>query len=168
MKKVLLLMVAVLMVSSVAMADHIGVYADASGASCALASGFNSTATVIHKQTAGATGSRFKITLPAGSNLFAFNTGFTPVGALGSDLSLGYGQCLSPTIVLGTIVAILAPGTIYVLPADGFPNIIYTNCSFAELPATGGTAYVLPSNGSCGEPSATEQSTWGQVKALYR
>ena len=57
MKKVLLLMVAVLMVSSVAMADHFGVYADNTGASCSLAVGFQSgtTAAVIEKLPAAIT-----------------------------------------------------------------------------------------------------------------
>ena len=167
MKKVLLLMVAILMVSSVAMADVIGVYTDASAASCALAPGFTSTATVIHQFTAGATGSRFKVTMPAGSNFFSFSTAFVPIGTLTSDLSLGYGQCLSGSFALGTIVAILGVGAGDVLNADGFPNIIYTDCSFGEYPANGGHYWVgVPPTGECAV--ATAQSTWGQVKALYR
>lgn len=168
MKKVLLLMVAVLMVSSVAMADHFGVYADNSGASCSLAAGFQSgtTAAVIEKFSAGTTGSRFKVTLPAGSSFFSFSTPFTPIGTLTSDLSLGYGLCLNGSVVLGNIIAIMNPGSGQVLPADLFTNIIYTNCEFAELPATGGTYYVGGS-GNCNE-IATEPTTWGQVKALYR
>jgi hypothetical protein len=168
MKKVLLLMVAVLMVSSVAMADHIGVYSDASGSSCLVGSGFQSNVTVIHRSLLGATGSRFKITLPAGSAFFAFNTSYVPVGNMQTDLSLGYGDCLTGSFVIGTIVANLTSGTISVLPADTFVSIIYTDCTFAELPATGGNAYVAPATGNCNEPLATEQSTWGQVKALYR
>ncbi len=168
MKKVLLLMVAVLMISSVAMADHIGVYSDNTGASCALgaAGQFNPSATVIHKFTAGATGSRFKVTFPGGTAFFGFNTPYVPVGALNSDISLGYGSCLSGTIVLGTINAIYGPGTGMVEKADLQSIILYTNCLFAELPATGGNFYVA-GTGNCGEV-ATEQSTWGSVKALYR
>jgi hypothetical protein len=166
MKKVLLLMVAVLMISSVAMANHFGVYTDATGASCLLAPGFTSTATVIEKFSNGSTGSRFKVTLPAGSSFFSFSSPWTPIGALTSDLSLGYGGCQNGSIVLGQIVAILNPGQMDVLPADGFPSIIYTDCSFGEYPATGGNAYV-GTQGNCNEV-ATEQSTWGSVKALYR
>ncbi len=168
MKKVLLLMVAALMISSVAMADHFGVYSDATGSSCALgaANVFNPGATVIHKFTLGATGSRFKVTLPAGTSFFGFNTTFVPIGVLTSDLSLGYGQCLTGSIPLGTITAIYAAGTLSVLPADAFATIIYTDCNFGEYPATGGTAYV-GGTGPCNEV-ATEQSTWGNVKALYR
>lgn len=166
MKKVLLLMVAALMISSVAMADHIGVYADATGASCDIPVGFQSNVSVIHKFSAGGTGSRWSLPLPAGTNFFSFSTPFTPVGNMLTDLSLGYGQCLNGSIVLGQIVAILTPGAIQVVAAQGFPGIIYTNCSFAELPATGGSGYI-GGTGNCNEV-ATEPSTWGQVKALYR
>ena len=169
MKKVLLLMVAVLMISSVAMADHIGVYLDSSGGSCSIgpAGQFSPTATVIHKFTTGATGSRFKVTFPAGTSFFGFNTPYVPVGSLTSDISLGYGQSLSGTIVLGTINAIYGAGQGLVEAADLQPIILYTNCLFAELPATGGKFYVGTTNADCGEV-ATEQSTWGSVKALYR
>ncbi len=181
MKRVLSLFFFLLLISSVAMADHIGLFKDASGSSCNLGSpGFNTTATMIHKFSAGATGSRFKVAFPPGSSFFAFNTQFTPVGLLTMDLSLGYGQCLSGCIVLGSIVAILGAGQATVLPADTFPNIIYTNCLFAELPATGGQAYVGGSE-NCSEvlqmqgnavladcTVAVAPSTWGSVKSLYR
>jgi len=166
MKKVLLLTVAALMISSVAMASHFGVYTDGTGSSCLLAPGFTSTVTVCEKFSLGSTGSRFKVTLPAGSSFFSFNTTFVPIGVLTSDLSLGYGQCLNGTIALGQIVAILNAGQIDVLAADAFATIIFTDCSFGEYPATGGQAWV-GTTGPCNEV-ATENSTWGSVKALYR
>ena len=43
------------------------------------------------------------------------------------------------------------------------PNIIYTDCSFGEHPATGGIGYV---GHDC--PIAVEPATWGKVKSLYR
>ena len=88
------------------------------------------------------------------------------MGSLTTDLSLAYGTCIPGSIVLGQIVAILNPGGGQVLPAQLQPNIIYTNCVFAEIPATGGSYYVGGS-GNCNEV-ATEPTTWGQVKALYR
>jgi hypothetical protein len=167
MKKVLLLMVAVLMISSVAMADHFGIYADPTGASCALATGFTTTSTVIEKFSLGSTGCRLSVdNLPTGGSFFAFSTAWTPVGDIHSDLSLGYGTCQTGSIVLGSFVAIFGPSTLHVLPAQGFTNIIFTDCTFGQHNATGGTAYV-GGTGPCGEV-ATEPSTWGQVKALYR
>jgi len=165
MKKVLLLMVAALMISSVAFAGHIGVYTDATGASCSFAPGFNPTVTIIEKFSTGSTGLRFKMD-PGPNGVFGFNTPFVPVGALTTDLSLAYGQCLSGSIVLGTAIMSLASGQLNILAADGFPHILYTDCIFAELEGTGGRAYV-GTTGDCGE-IATEQSTWGQVKSLYR
>jgi hypothetical protein len=170
MKKLLLLSICLLLVSSVALADHIGVYSDPTGSSCYLgaAGQFNPNATVIHKFTSGATGSRFKVTFPAGTAFFAFNTTYVPIGALDTDLSLGYGQCLSGEIVLGSILAIYGAGTGQVEKADLQPIILYTNCVFAELLATGG-AFTVGQAGYCTEYSTpVESSTWGSVKALYR
>jgi hypothetical protein len=167
MKKVLLLMVAVLMIASVATADVIGVYTDATASSCVLAAGFTSSATVIHKFTAGATSSRWKIAFPAGTQFFSFATAFVPIGSPVNDLALGYGQCLSGSFALGTLVAILTPGQMDVLAADGFPEILYTDCNFGEHPGFGGHAYVAVTAGPC-DPNASQNSTWGQVKALYR
>jgi hypothetical protein len=169
MKRYLLLIGCFLMIASSAMADHIGVYRDATGSSCNLgniAGQFSPTATVIHWSTGGATGSRFKVTFPAGTSFFGFNTPYVPVGALNTDLSLGYGQCLSSSIILGTINAIYGAGTGKVEKADLQPMILYTDCVFAELPATGGSFLV---NG-LGDPCivAVEPSTWGKVKSLYR
>jgi len=112
----------------------------------------------------GSTGSRFKLDVSgAPGTLYAFNSPFTPVGALDSDLSLSYGQCLSGSIFLGTVVAVLAPGTLQVAEATGFPAIVCTNCTFVEVTATGGYASVF---GNC--TVKIEGSTWGRVKALYR
>lgn len=165
MKKVLLLMVACLMISSVSMASHIGIYSDVSGASCSLAPGQGFNATVIEKFSTGSTGVRFGVAM--GSNVFfAMTSPFTAVGALPGDLSLAYGQCLNGSIVLSSMFNLLSGGTLQVIPAAAFPNIIITNCQFGEVVATGGTAYV-GGTGNCNEV-ATESSTWGQVKALYR
>jgi hypothetical protein len=165
MKKVLLLMVAVLMISSVAMADHFGIYSDATGASCVLAApGFSSTNTVIEKFSLGSNGCRFSVdNLPTGASFFAFSSPWTPVGDVHSDLSLGYGTCQTGSIVLGSFVAIFGPSTLHVLPAQGFLNIIYTDCNFGQHNATGGTAYIA-GTGPCGEV-ATEPSTWAPLSA---
>jgi len=170
MKRLLLLISGLLVISSPAWADQIGVFSDGTGSSCNLgniAGQFSPTATVMHKFTTGATGSRFKVTFPAGTAFFGFNTPYVPVGALNTDLSLGYGQCLSGSIVLGTINAIYGAGQGQVEKADLQPIILYTDCLFAELEATGGFFYV-GGTGACGPTTPVEPSTWGSVKALYR
>jgi len=166
MKKVLLLMVAVLMVSSVAMADHIGVYSDANGSSCTLTAGFVQFSYVLDKFSLGTSGCRFAVNM--GPNTFVgFTTPYPAIGSgLTSDLSLAFGVCFNGTIQLGTLAAVWVGGTAQVIPAQGFANILVTDCTAAAHNATGGTAYVGVT-GNCNEV-ATEPSTWGQVKALYR
>jgi hypothetical protein len=173
MKKVLLLMVAVLMVSSIAMADeHIGVYTDNTGTNCNLgniAGQFSfGGAHIVERTTTGATGSRFKVTFPPGTTFVGFTTTYVPVGNLTTDLSLGYGTCLFGTFELGTINAIYGAGTGTLEKADLQPKIIYTDCNFGEYEATGGFFYVSTTPGPCEPVIATEPSTWGQVKSLYR
>jgi len=168
MKKVLLLTLAVLMISSVAMADHLGVYSDCTGSSCLVAPGFQSTTAVVHKFSLGTTLSRWKVTVPAGSNVFSFTTqnSYPALGTATTDIAVAYGTCLTGSFCVGTFAAIWAPGEIQVTIADGQSMIIYAACDFGEHPATGGSAWVgVP--GDCREV-ATEQSTWGSVKALYR
>ena len=173
MKRLLLLLVSLLLISSVALADHIGIYSDASGESCSLgniAGQFSTTATVIHKFATGAVGSRFKITFPPGTAFFAFNTPFVVVGVAPTDLSLGYRECRSGCIVLGNLLAIYGAGTIQVQPADGQISILYADCALVEKPATGGVASVS-AIGPCEFAGCTvpvESWTWGSVKSLYR
>ena len=167
MKGFSLLIGSFLMISNPASADHIGLYSDQAGTSCSIASGFNNTAAVIHKNTSGATGSRFKIAFPTGSSVSAFATPYVVVGSLTSDLSLGYGQCLTGDVLLGTIVATLGSGSGSVRTANGHPFILYTNCLFAEIQATGGS-FGVGTTSNCGESGPPQASTWSEVKALYR
>ena len=171
MKRTLLLSICALMIASAASADHIGIFSDASGTSCNLgpiAGQFSATATVIHKFAVGAVGSLFNITFPPGSTFFQFNSPYYACdpGPCTGQISLGYGQCRSDSIVLGTLLAIYGTGTLSIVPADGQASVRYADCSFQEHDATGGQAYV-GTGGEC-PPFAVEPSTWGSVKALYR
>jgi hypothetical protein len=165
--RTLLLLLALLVTISDARADQIGIYSDATGSSCVLSAGVNSTATLLHKFATGATGSRFRVDLSTapGSIFYSFSTSFTPVGTLTDDQSLSYGQCLSGSFAIGTMVSYLAAGQIHVRAANGTPNILYTNCAFADIIASGGQASV--GNEQC-MAAGTQSATWGQVKSLYR
>ena len=168
MKQMLLLVTAMLLVAGVAVADHIGIYSDATGTNCVLAPGFSTSATVVHKFSAGATGSRFDLEFPAGTSFFSFGSAFPCISVPvwnPDGISIGYCECLAGSIVIGTITAILAPGTIRVVPATGFATVMAADCGFVEHPATGGVAYV-GTPGPCMVP--TDQTTWGKVKSLYR
>jgi hypothetical protein len=169
MRYVLLMVALLLMTPNLAAADHISVYSDATGSSCSLAAGFNTSAAVIHKFTTGTTGSMFRLQFPAGSTFFAFTTAFPIIGSIQSDASINYGQCLSGSVVVGTIVAILAgPGVVMVQPANGYSDVRVWDCALVDRAATCGGAYVGVSGycPSC-QTIATDQSTWGAVKSLY-
>jgi hypothetical protein len=88
------------------------------------------------------------------------------VGSLTTSLSVGYNWCETGNFVIGIITAILNPGYIEVVKADGYSVLFQEGCDFTGYPVTGGKAYI--GAGECDPGLATEPSTWGQVKALYR
>jgi len=167
MKRSLFLLISLLLISSVAMADHIGIYRDATGASCSLDAGFTFSTAVVHKFSLGATGSRFKVTFPAGSTFFALDTPYSGTGDFQHDYEIAYGSCMTGSFVVGSIVAILLPGILAVLPPDTFTHADVVDCSFNYVAASTGAAYVGSTNTDCG-PVAAEPTTWGSLKALYR
>jgi hypothetical protein len=84
---------------------------------------------------------------------------------LNDDISIGYGQCLSGSFVLGTMVSVLGSGQLYVRAGSSASNILYTNCGFSEIVASGGQASI--GDNQC-MTSGTEAATWGEIKSLYR
>ena len=167
MKTLLLVLGITLGLTGVARADHITVAADAEGVQCYFADiGFNDQIFVVHKFSQGATTSRFKVVFPPGSAFFGFISSYSTIGLLTSDMSVGYGTCLTGSWVIGTAVAVLYAGIMEVQPANAFPTIVYSDCNFSEYVATGGRADVATGFCLCCIP--TEPTTWGEVKALYR
>jgi hypothetical protein len=63
--------------------------------------------------------------------------------------------------------AVAACSYVSVVNADNFVNPIATDCLFGEYPIKTGQAIVNP-DGSCQCNVATQPSTWGRVKSLYR
>ncbi len=170
MKRVLLLLNLVLVVNAPASfaISHIGIYRDATGQSCTLDPGYNNSVVVMHRYAWDADWIHFRVDFSnaAGSTFISFSTPYITVGSLTTDLLLAYnGSCMSGDIVVGTITAILEGGYLEVTPGDGYPVIEVDDCWFQMLPATGGRAYI---GTECTLPVATEQTTWGSVKALYR
>jgi hypothetical protein len=185
MKRILTLSIAIMMIAGVAAADHIGIYADQAGAgACGLtpptfASG---SLFVVHKTTE-ATGSEFAITglatSPAPFTGSVVLNGFLAIGDVVNGLSLAYGGCVAGPAIAAVQLNFFGTGNpaacnmLQIVPSPTAGGIIKAvNCSFAELPATGGKAYINP-NGTCTDcaepaPNATEESTWGKVKSLYR
>jgi hypothetical protein len=154
------------LVSNVALADHIGIYSDASGTNCSLAPGISYTTAVIHQSAEGAVGSRFRVDFAGSPGLvyYTLTYYFQMVGSLNGDLAVSYGPCHTGDIVLFLMVLNLKPGYIEVRPAVGLQNVLVADCDLSEHAATGGRAWI-------GQPCPglpVASSTWGSVKALYR
>jgi len=169
MRRILLLAISLVMIASAAFASHIAIFSDATGSICNLASGFSTGATILHKFSAGSVGSRFRVDLSLcpGSTILEFNSPYLTTGTITSDESVAYGQCLSGSIVVGTLTALWFPGAVSIVPAAGFPDIIDVQCDLVEVPATGGHTSIDGDGHGCDE-DAVEPSTWSSVKALYR
>lgn len=188
MKKVLMMTLALTMCASAAMAGHIGVYSDNAGASCALsalvAPPASNTAYVIHKFNSGTTAAQFKINDT--STLFATSqtTPYLSIGTWNTDLALAYGACIiGDHVVLtlnflwfGTPITGCA-NTLDVVPAPASPipgAIAFVDCNSPSnlVEGTGGRLFVGQTSTSCPaggcDPTATSETTWGGIKALYR
>ena len=185
MKKVLVTSLAIMLCASGAMADSIGVYSETGGAdgNCALTTlvpppGAN-TLYIVHKLNEGSTAAQFKVNDLSG--LFPANqtTTFLTLGTWNVDLSVSYGGCVSGEIVIMNLIFLWfgTPTTgcnnrldVVAAPTSPIPGEIATvECDFATVtPAAGLSGYVGPGSGACCPVIATEESTWGGVKALYR
>lgn len=181
MKKVLLLAMAVTMVASLSFAQtggHIGLYSDdVSFAECNLvATPFALLNVYVVHQLTDATGSQFKL-VDGGTGLTP--TGWTSAHALniGADpfveTAVTYdGGCPHATpILIGTLGyfhqgSAVGCSTIQVVPAPTVNAILGLGCDNVERDATGGTL-TIDGDLSCPCAVATEETTWGQMKALY-
>jgi len=184
----LLLMTFVLMLgATVALAQgggRIGVFSENTGTNCAItdaAAGLLSVY-VVHIGTTGATASQYIAAKPScmtatylsDTNLFGVTVGNSQTG-----VSVGYGTCRVGTIHTQTL-SFFASGTtpaccIYKVTCDplgvnqcNLGKVDIVDCSFVPGVAAGQSG-VVNSTGACTCPMivADEESSWGQIKALY-
>lgn len=179
MKKVLILSVAIMMMAGSAMAaDHLGIFTDQVGATgnCSvIPPAFSPFSVYVVHQTTGTTGSQFKIVNTSGYNMTASVLGgFLAIGDAFTDLALAYGGCMAgPSVGVVALNGFGFPvpgqvcGLMEVVPAPGKPYVIAVDCNFAEVAATAGR-FTFNANETCPCVNATEESTWGKVKSLYR
>lgn len=188
MKKVLLIAMAITLCAGVAMADHIGIYTDEVATACTLDNplpAFPSTVDlyIVHRFSAGATGSDFKVLdnsglLPASQTLLG-TPQYIGIGSWTNGIVIGYAFCYTGDIpVMKLSFYATAPAaTCASLSVVADPNVaqgevLAVDCNNAEQIATGGTFHFAPDSSpecnDCGEPTPVKQSTWGQIKALYR
>ena len=119
----------------------------------------------------GATGSRFSTEPNAGFTgvWLGDDSQFATFGSSPTDVGIGYGACIPPPILVLTMTYELfgtsAPCSgLRIAPPDGSIWVVApdVDCSFMEGIITDlGTLQV-----NC--PTATQPTTWGRVKALYR
>lgn len=186
MKKVLLMTLALTMCAGAAMADHIGIYSDQGGLSCALTTlapiPGNNTVYIVHKYNTGSAASQFKVTDTSGLIPLSQTTTYLSLGTWNADLSLSYGGCAAGDLVLMTLsffwggVAPTCANTLEIAPAPTSPiagSVALVECDFETVtPVSAGRSFFGPGSDTCpagcNEPSATNTATWGSIKALYR
>ena len=179
MKKSLLIALTLLCISSLVMAQpgNLGVFADPAGLSCTL--GMTTTLVyVVHFNTAAATACQFALEAPAGLTHLATIAGGTNL-LLGNALTgagVSYGMCRQGPIYVAMVMysgAVTTPCDLISVVADPSanpPGIYMADCSTPnpvafEITTSGSAVF---SDGSCDCNVPTEDTSWGQIKALYQ
>ena len=184
MKKALTLTLAIMVCAGGAMADAIGVYSDQTAVDCALRTlvpppGSNSMYLIHRFNNDGAAAIQFKVNDSTGLFAASQTTEFLTLGTWNTDLSVSYGGCMVGDITVMTL-NFLWFGTpitgcnnrLDVVAAPTSPlsgEIATVECDFETVtPAFGFSGVVTQPESVCCPTTATEESTWGGVKALYR
>jgi hypothetical protein len=185
MKKSLLITLVILLSASLAFAQggSIQITSGPTYTSC----NFGDSGTIFvyfwHMASPGCTGCEFIMDWSqiSGWTFLAANWGtFQQIGTPETGLSLAYGACLSGNISLGSAFysATGASGTCKYLrlkahPVPSIPgetHILVTDCTEpfpGYMHATGGEG-VVNSNTGCDCDVPAEETSWGQIKALYK
>jgi len=190
MKKALLLTIAILCVASLAFAQagagSVGVFADPAGTVCNL---YDSApglflAYVVHVYAPGATASQFRVTSNNAMTYLseAVTAPYIKIGTCagpsGFGCAIAYGGCYPSPIMILTLqyfASGISPQCSYfkvepdisVTPPKA--DVLATDCASPPnlLIATGGTAYINP-NATCECDVPVEETSWGQIKSLYK
>lgn len=122
---------------------------------------------VVHTDFTHSVGVRFATEASAGFTgvWLSETSAYFTVGNSTTDISIAYGACLEPPVLALTMSYQLfgssSCSSLGVVPPNGFPFIVCDEGCFGEYTCDGGAMKV-----NC--PVATEPTTWGKVKALYR
>ena len=158
---------------------NIAVYADINALSCDLTDIAVTVCDyyVIHMLTPGVTASQFKIdTNHQGTYLGEFSPFPTVIGDSRNGITIAYGQCLTGPIHILTMTYLcqgLTPPCGYMRvvshPNGAPPGLLAADCNETIVPVQGYTSYIN-NDGSCPcmSPIPVQETTWGQVKALYQ
>jgi hypothetical protein len=137
---------------------------------------------VVHMYTSGATGAQFRVdhmSWGAGTLMWiadAVTPPYVPVGNSQTGIQIGYGLCMiSPNLILQIqyLAQGLSPPCSYIQvvshPTATPPGILVADCAIPPIlwPATGGDVVVNP-DPTCMCDIPVQETTWGQIKALYQ
>jgi len=147
---------------------------------------------ILHRNTPGAIGSRFKVSTGNGVTwTYVSETVNAPmfVGNTQRGIALCYGDCIAETTLLATISYMgygtgLSCGQINIVPHPQAQTVEAAMCDGTPVSLVVNDLYVVRVLGDCGCPSghvfvgspqvfncqpvAAAQTTWGAIKALYR
>ena len=184
MKKILLLAVVMLGVSSVAFGQYdpgaVNVYSDQSQSSCNFTDAGFMTVYFFHTHTDGATASQFKLELPASGvynhfgDLWQFQT---VIGSSISGVSVAYMVCQGQnndiylgSATFGTVTPAGVCEMLSIIPDPGAPSglVEIIDCTATKYTIPVGGVGRVNSDGSCQcEIVPVQETTWGGIKALY-
>jgi hypothetical protein len=182
MKRALLLSLGIILASGLAygQAGFIGLFTDFGYTDCSLVDTPGEVSVfAIHKASAGATASQFRIAVDPGmtcTTVEVINNFPTTLGDPASGISISYGFCYPSDILLFTWVfscsGTSAPCSIMEVvpdPAAASGTIEVFDCNQFKLVGGGGIMYVNPDGScDCGEVVPSEDTSWGQIKSLYQ
>ena len=155
---------------------HVRLYADENGTVC----DFHEPAPpglysiyVVHSIPPGDGARNIWFSVPVAWQYLSFTTPYTYFGNFTGELAVGYGTCITTTTVIGSAQFLVVSTTppcspLYVLPPIGRNNVGGLDCAGHDTDTYGVGGVVNPDQYCCCDCIATEQSTWGSVKALYR
>ena len=183
MRKVLLFSLLLLCTCTLAFAQppgSIGLFSDSYGLSCDLidAPGLISIY-VVHVYTPGATGSQFRVDCASGGAVLTYLADQSPFLIIGNSqtgIAVAYGGCYASPINMLTVLYLgngTSPSCSYcrVVPDPiAVPlEILVSDCQDPPnlLISTGGTLIINP-NPSCYCDIPVEETSWGQIKSLYK
>jgi hypothetical protein len=185
MKKVVLLAVVGLFAASLAFAQtglgSVGIFGDPMGTNCNLLDQGGPGVKlyyVVHVLTTGASASQYMAKVPAcmtGTGaMYLADTNPFPVtlGNSQTGVAVAYGGCrvgpINTQIIQVFGMGLTPPCCRWYVVGDPVvsPQVQVSDCNFVVWPATGGQGVINP-DGSCQCSIPTQDTTWGQVKALY-
>jgi hypothetical protein len=160
-------------------AGYIGLYADPAGTVCSVADagGGEVNVYVVHKATAGAAASQWKIVSDGGFAMAYLGETWstTAMGDTQTGVTTSYGSCLSEPVLLCTVTYMsygvsTSCSSLQVVPdpSSVSGSIEVVDCSSNRLTAGGGRLIVNP-DGSCpcGQASNVQETDWGRIKSLF-